>query len=490
MDIAAETARAYAAFAAGKYDEARDCAERVLRSAADDPATLTLKGRLALLGGEPDTAEGLFRRVVERHPRVVALWLDLASALRDLGRHEEAARAVTSGLTLEPDSADAWLKRGDILLSLGDREAAADAFRRVLALRRDSVPAFRGLCLATDVAPDSEPAQRMLALARSSSLSPREQAELHYALAQVFRQAGRGRDFIDHVLAANAKQRALCRDGRAEYAAIFDGLEGAFTREAFAAVEHADPIEPSPIFVLGMPRSGTTLVERLLAAHPDVAAGGELNYMRGPLRRAVEQATGRPFPQGFAGLARPQLCTLATAFERRLQLIGRGARYVTDKTPGNYHLLGLLRVLFPSGKIIHVARSPMDTCFSILQHPFDDRSPHTCDMELLGYVYGRYRRLMRRWEELFGTEFVTVEYERLVSSPAVEARRLYEFCGLEWRDAYLDLQRAGTAVRTFSSAQVRRPIYRSSIEAWREFAAELAPLRSALDAALLDTGSH
>ena len=489
MDIAAETARAYAAFAAANYDEAHDCAERILRSAANDPAALTLKGRLALLGGEPDTAEELFARVLERHPRVVALRLDLASALRDLGRHEEAARAVTSGLELEPDSADAWLKLGDILLSLDDRRAAADAFRRVLDLRRDCVAAYRGLCLATDVAPDSEPAQRMLALVRSSSLGPREQAELHYALAQVFRQAGRGPDFIDHVLMANAKQRALCRDGQAEYAAIFDGLEAAFAREGFAAVERADEIQPSPIFVLGMPRSGTTLVERLLAAHADVVAGGELNYMRGPLRRAVEQMTGLPFPHRSPALARPQLRSLAAAFERRLRLIGPGARYVTDKTPGNYHLLGLLRVLFPGGKIIHVARSPMDTCFSILQHPFDDRSPHTCDMALLAYVYGRYRRLMRRWEELFGAEFVTVEYERLVQSPAVEARRLYEFCGLEWRDSYLDSQRAGTAVRTFSSAQVRRPIYQTSIGAWREFAAELTPLRNALDAALLDTGS-
>jgi hypothetical protein len=115
-----------------------------------------------------------------------------------------------------------------------------------------------------------------------------------------------------------------------------------------------------------------------------------------------------------------------------------------------------------------------------LQYQFDDRSPHTCDVDLLAYVYARYRRLMKRWRDLFGDDFMTVEYERLVASPAVEARRVFEHCGLEWNDSYLEFHRAGTAVRTFSASQVRRPIYQSSVGAWREFADELAPLRRAL----------
>ncbi len=191
--------------------------------------------------------------------------------------------------------------------------------------------------------------------------------------------------------------------------------------------------------------------------------------MRGPLRRALERETQRPFPLGFDELSMHGMNALAAAFARRLTLISGGSAFVTDKTPGNYHLLGLLRMLFPRGKIIHVARDPMDTCFSILQYPFDDRSPHTCDIELLAYSYGRYVRLMRRWQDLFGSEFITVEYERLVESPASEARRIFGFCGLEWRDSYLDFHRAPFAVCTFSAAQVRRPIYKSSVGGWRSF---------------------
>jgi hypothetical protein len=239
-------------------------------------------------------------------------------------------------------------------------------------------------------------------------------------------------------------------------------------------------VDPTPIFILGMPRSGTTLLEQLLAGHPDVAAGGELDYTRRPLRRAIEHQTGCPFPLGFEAISAPDMTSMAQAYAQRLSLIGKGSRHVTDKTPGNFHVLGLLRVLFPQGSIVHVARDPMDTCFSILQYQFDDRSPHTCDVDLLAYVYARYRRLMKRWRDLFGDDFVTVEYERLVESPALEARRVFEHCGLEWNDSYLEFHRAGTAVRTFSASQVRRPIYQSSVGAWREFADELAPLRRAL----------
>jgi hypothetical protein len=122
----------------------------------------------------------------------------------------------------------------------------------------------------------------------------------------------------------------------------------------------------------------------------------------------------------------------------------------------------------------------MDTCFSILQQPFDERSPHTCDAELLAYVYARYRRLMDRWQDLFGDAFLTVEYERLVAEPAAGGRSLFEHCGLEWRDEYLETHLARGAVRTFSAAAVREPIHARSVGAWREFERELAPLARAL----------
>ncbi len=481
VDIAAETARAWEAFATGRHAEAADGAKRVLRQVPKDPGALTLVARVALSAGEPAAAHDILRGLLDRFPDMTALWLDLAVALRDLGGHAEALKALQNATELDPRNASAWIRLGEVRLNFGERTPAADAFRRALEVEPDSPSALRGLALAGAIEPGSGLAGRMDQLARSPRLGAKDAAGLHYALAQMSRNWGLRARFIHHVFEANALQRSLAPAVRSDYEAQFDRLEAAFTPAAFSVAARAEPTAPRPIFILGMPRSGTTLLERLLAGHPKVRAGGELDYMRGPLRRGVERLTGKQFPFGFESIPAAELTTLAQAFARRLEIIGGQSSFVTDKTPGNFHLLGLLRLLFPDGRIVHVARDALDTCFSILQFQFDDRSPHTCDMELLAYAYARYLRLMQRWRDLFADEFITVRYEEFVASPLAEGRRIFEHCGLEWSDDYLAIEQAGGAVRTFSALQVRRPIYRTSVGAWREFEAELAPLRRALE---------
>jgi hypothetical protein len=176
-----------------------------------------------------------------------------------------------------------------------------------------------------------------------------------------------------------------------------------------------------------------------------------------------------------------KMADLAGLYIDRITPIARGKRFVTDKTPGNYHILGLLPRLFPGCKIIHMRRNPMDTCFSILQQPFDDRSPHTCDIELLAMTYGYYRRQMEKWKCMFGDQILTVDYEALVADTPGEAKRMFKFCGLEWQDFYLDFNRQPAPVHTFSAVQVRSPVYGSSVGAWKKFATELQTLKIALE---------
>jgi tetratricopeptide (TPR) repeat protein len=485
MNSSAEITRAWQAFAAGDHAGAARAAQLVLDRSPDDPAALTLIGRLALVSGEAEVAVGMARRVLGAHPDTSAVWLDLARALRELGQHALASDAARQATMVAPADPAGWTVLGEILLSLNQRDSAAGAFRRAVDLDPDAIAALRGLCVAEVQPPESDVVRRMIRLAATPDLQPRERAGLHYSLAQVFRRSGDREPFIEHLFKAHRIQKTLARDGsRAHYQAHFDRLESAFTARAVAGTARAQVTLPAPIFILGMPRSGTTLMEQLLAAHPDVAAGGELDYVRGPVRRAIERWTDRPFPERFETVSGDQWTSVAAGFSRRLGLIGGEAARVTDKTPGNYHVLGLLPVLFPNCSIVHMSRDPMDTCFSILQYQFGSDSPHTCDIALLAYVYARYRRLMARWEDLCGDRFVTVGYEALVESPASEARRAFQACGLEWSDAYLAFHQGDVPARTFSTAQVRGPIYRSSVGAWREFADELEPLRQALEAEL------
>lgn len=258
-------------------------------------------------------------------------------------------------------------------------------------------------------------------------------------------------------------------------------LDAALSAIDYKRAPRAQEGAPTPIFILGMPRSGTTLIERLLSAHPDVAAGGELDYMRGPLTWAHGAMTGATFPAALMGLTSQQLDALAGPYTRRLSLLARGRRFVTDKTPSNYNLLGPLALLFPGARFIHARRDPMDTCFSILQYPFEDRSAHTFDQVLLAQQYRHYQRLMARWERDLPGRFLTVDYERLVEAPDREAERLFEHCGLSWNPLFLEPPTT-MAVRTFSADQVRKPIYRTSVGGWRPFADALRTLELGLSA--------
>jgi tetratricopeptide (TPR) repeat protein len=489
IDIADETSRAFRAFAAGRHVEAAEHARRVLRSAPEDPAALTLIGRVALIDGRPEVAGELFEHVLSKHPDNASLWLDLSRAFRDVGQYERAIDAARRASKLEPNAPPAWIALGELHLWLNDSAEATAAFERALKTNPDSVAACRGICQVKEIPPDSPLVVRMTALIAAERTTPRERAELHYTLAQVYRRAGAHDEFIRHLLAANATQRTISTGDRAQYDAVFDRLESAFTKTTFLKAAHARRMEPTPLFVLGMPRSGTTLVERLLASARGVAAGGELNYVVGPLRRDLEARTGRAFPLGYAELSTDELTSLAQGYTQRLALVGQGVPIVIDKTPGNYQVLGLLGRLFPSSKVVHVSRDPMATCFSILQYPFSDRSPHTCDVQLLAHAYARYLRLMHRWRELCGDAFITVSYERLVEAPADESRRMFEYCALDWNPEFLDPSRRRGAVRTFSATQVRRPIYADSVGAWREFANELAPLTEALERELSNVSS-
>ncbi len=483
MNPADETARAFAAFAERRYPDAVRHARRVLDREPGDRACLTLLGRVALVHGEPEQAEALFRQVLAQPGQVAASWLDLERALSDQRRHDAAREALQRALEREPGNLQALLRSGAVNLAMGDEARAREDFERCLAQQPRCLPALKGLGQLGALEPGSAALAQARAWLEDPASAPLERAELHYILAQVHRRRGESEAFTRHLFAANREQRRVARGSREDYRRRFEALDRAYTADALQAVPEAAAGDVTPIFVLGMPRSGTTLVEQLIAAHPDVASGGEIDYLRQAVPAIASRDTGETFPGGLARLSATAVDEIARAYRRRLVSIAAGRRYVCDKTPGNYHLLGLLPKLFPDAPIVHVRRDPMATCFSILQQPFDLASPHTCDVELLAYVYAHYRRLMARWESLV-PGFLTVDYEQLVARPAEEAARIYRHCGLQWQPRYLDDFRHGSAVQTFSAVQVRRPIGTGSVGAWRRYESALAPLREALDAEL------
>jgi hypothetical protein len=255
----------------------------------------------------------------------------------------------------------------------------------------------------------------------------------------------------------------------------------------------AEPIRacPSnePIFIVGLPRSGTTLVERILGSHSDVFAAGELNHFAAALVSGVLSRTGgRPLPRPelIAGSRELDFAALGADYLERTRPATSHRRRFTDKMPLNYLYCGLIRRALPNARIVHVRRHPMASCYAMFKTLFKDGYPFSYDLNEIAQYYVGYRRLMDHWRQSMPGAIHDISYERLVRDLEGESRRLLSACGLEWQDSCLEFHRNPTATTTASAAQVRRPLYDSSLAQWRHYEQQLEPLRARLLAAGID----
>ena len=240
---------------------------------------------------------------------------------------------------------------------------------------------------------------------------------------------------------------------------------------------------PRPVFVVGMFRSGSTLAEQLLAGHPDVAAGGELDLLP-----AAIAARLLPFPESLATVPATVLAELAAGYRTTIAGLFPAAAVVTDKRPDNFLCIGLIKALFPEARIVHTTRDPLDNCLSVYFLHLDHRMSYALDLGDIGHYYREYRRVMAYWKSLYGDDIVDFDYDRFVREPESAASELYGALGLDWDPRYLDSRRQGGTVKTASVWQVREPIYAHASGRARHYAAELAGLRTDLADLVLPPG--
>jgi hypothetical protein len=257
---------------------------------------------------------------------------------------------------------------------------------------------------------------------------------------------------------------------------FIDALIAAFPRAASgggaAAAAREQKTEPQLVFICGMVRSGSTLTERLLARHPQVAAGGELDLLPHLVR-----STLHPFPQSMRAVSDGVLTSLATNYFQGVRQLFPDAKYLTDKRPDNFLLIGLIKTLFPGAKIVHTTRDPLDTCLSIFMLHLDPRLSWALDLLDTAHYFRQYQRLMRHWHSLYPQDILDFSYDQLVADLRPAAQRLLAFCGLEWSERCLDFAGDPGAVKTASVWQVREGLYRRSSGRSRHYVRELAALR-------------
>jgi hypothetical protein len=302
---------------------------------------------------------------------------------------------------------------------------------------------------------------------------------VHFRLGELLDRAGR----YDEAFESFRRGNGLIR-GSHDPSAMSRGIDAvidAWTESAVKAAPRSAIDTELPVFVLGMPRSGTTLVEQILSSHPEVGAGGERSFVMNLASELSGASGGLPSCPPPNRLSKGALDRSARAFVRELGKVDRNAGRVTDKQPLNFLYLGLIDRMLPRARVIHCSRDPLDTCLSCYFTDFAGGIPVAADLFSLGMMYRDYRRLMAHWSSVLEIPVLEINYEALVGDLEGETRRLLDFLSLPWDDACMDFHRSGRVALTASVQQVRTPLYTSSIGRHKHYAAHIGPLRSALD---------
>jgi thioredoxin-like negative regulator of GroEL len=448
------------------------------------PAVYNLGVVLRDQGQWPEAAT-MFERAIALRPAYAEAHNNLGGCRQRLGDLVAAEACYDRAIALKPDHAGAHYNLGAVLQFLGRFDAAQIAYLKALDLKPDHARAWYNLVQQTpldDGSPETEAAfGRLSRLAdQADRLSPKDGGLLLFAMAAVLEARGDFEGAFAHLARANARHRSGLSFDIAEVERRMEAIAGMFDRALIERLGPAGPPDETPIFILGMPRSGTTLVEQIVSAHPRVKGGGELpNLAQGVA--AVRGSNASAFPEWTPHLSPANCAELGQAYLAGLPALAPGQTRLTDKALLNIEYLGLIHLCLPGARIVHCRRDPRDVGLSCFASRFSEGLDYAYDLAELGRYWRAYDRLMAHWRAVLPAgRLFEAPYEAVVDDVETWSRRLIAHCGLDWDDACLRFHESGREVRTASFAQVRRPVYRSSVGRWRRFAPHLGPLLDAL----------
>ena len=423
-----------------------------------------------------------YRAALGSNPDHMDAMAGMANAMKTLGQHAEALAPARRVVALQPESASAAGLLASILAEMGSLDEAEALFRRAVKLAPDRPELGYYVVQMAKVQSGDDVLQALEAvLPRIESLSAREQCFLYFALAKAYDDVGeRDRGFA-YLLQGNKIKRSETEYAEAGTLRAIARIPRVFTPELMAARKDLGDRSPVPVFVVGMPRSGTTLVEQTLASHAAVFGAGERSELSKAIRRLRAEPLGVVYPEAVRSMTGEALQRMGAEYVAALRALSANAVRIVDKTPGNFLYVGLIHLILPNARIIHVQRDPVDTCLSCFSKLFWGEQPFSYDLAELGRYYRSYQSLMAHWRTILPAgAMLEVEYEALVEDFEPQARRIVEHCGLQWDAACLEFYKTSRPVQTASMVQVRQPIYRTSVGRWRPDAGLLRPLLAEL----------
>ncbi|MEP5566336.1 MAG: sulfotransferase [Halioglobus sp.] len=499
-------------FAQGNYREAEKVAKELVRQNPQDVNAAALLARIAIQARCYDDAEALLRRVVQIAPPFIQAWHDLSTALKEQSKFTEAIEALEQARKIEPDNAithyflgaalamdsspelaetsykkalsldpslsGAHLGLGHVLKTLGKQEEGIVAYREAMKLRPNFGEIHYSLSnLKTFVFDDNE-IEDMIQRLENEQLSKESVVHFCFALGKAFEDAKDYDRAFEYYSRANETHRETIAYDPVQTEVIHKKIREVFSTELFEKFSH-EPHgcdDAAPIFILGLPRSGSTLLEQILASHSQVDGTSELADLSLVSQSLTDRGRGLTYPGIMPELSGDRLRELGEKYINQTQRYRSGAVYFTDKMPNNFPHIGFIHMILPNAKIIDARRHPLDSCLGCFKQHFAKGQTFTYDLFELGEFYLEYQSMMDHWDTVLPGKVLHVQYEDVVSDLDTQVRRILEYCDLPFEENCVNFHNTDRAVRTASSEQVRQPIYSRSVNTWKRFGANLDPL--------------
>ena len=467
-----------------QFDGALAAADRAIELRPDFAEAHNNRGEILFKQARFAEAAESYRAAVDHRQDYVAAMINLSSARKECGDVEAARAILGEVLRRNPDNPRAHNSLGVLFEQLGQGGDAADQFRHAIHLSPDYANAYYQLAQLRGQGLSDEEVEAVEQLIDRPETLDDQRMPLAFALACAYEDRGDHDRSFFHLDAAKALKAKRSAYDDAQVGEYYDSIRTALGEKiphALAAPDQGSQAErPRPVFVLGMPRSGTTLTEQILSSHPEVCGAGELSFMEDTINEA-KRRTGKPFPELVSSLAPSLREELGALYHGRLAARAGDESIVVDKTPMNFQYIGFIARILPGARFIHCRRNPVDNCLSIFKLPFEESHSYAHGLESLGRYYRRYAGLMDHWHRIVPDRITTVVYEDLVADFEARTRRLLEFLDLPFSASVLAFHETRRIVKTPSASQIRQPIYSTSVGRWKKYRKHLGPLLEQLE---------
>jgi len=465
----------------GKLEGAIQSYNKAIQLKPKEPESHFNRGNVLHKQRKFEEAVQAFDKVIELKTEYVEAYNNRGNILKNLGRIDEARASYEQAIMLKPDFTEAFYNSGRLDVETGELNKGVAKFKKALQIKPDFTEAYFNLSVITKHDKYDDTIRSMEILYGRKDITLKQREYLAFALGKGFEDLKEYNKSFKYILEGNRLKRKTYHYEIGIDIKKFKRLKEIFTPAFFSSHTKTRNSDKTPIFILGMPRSGTTLVEQILASHSKVHGAGEINDLFSLVWSIPKEMTVKEFPEYILDMNENTFEVLGKRYIERLRKYSDSKMFITDKYPPNFRLIGLIKIILPGAKVVHCMRDPMDNCLSIFKNNFATTNYFANNLKELGQYYNLYLDLMDHWRETIPDSIYDISYEALVLNQEEETRKLLTYCQLPWEESCLDFHKTDRLVVTASFSQVRRPMYSGSVSLWKKYKDQLKPLRDELD---------